>query len=268
MPRFPGAPLRTRDCGIRKRMSRRLYAAHRILAAVAFFQLAVWSISGFLFAVLPEASVRGAQVPKAHDAPLLTAADVMPPALALKCFQENGLSEVFRIELRGMPHGTYYLGRGKEGVLRINSTTCKPAPVDSIEAEAASRRDQPGAPAVRAVSLIEKAPIEYRGKPLPAYRVEMADAAETVVYVDAKTGDVTARRTGTWRTFDFLYGLHIMSYETRDGLNNPLLVAAAGLAVLTVVSGIALWAMRIFRWVRRRGAKGEANAGADVTAAG
>jgi hypothetical protein len=63
---------------------------------------------------------------------------------------------------------------------------------------------------------------------------------------------VTARRTGAWRAFDFLYGIHIMRYETREGLNQPLLIGAGALAVLTISSGFVLWIIRLARWLKKR----------------
>jgi hypothetical protein len=237
-------------------MSRRLYAAHRWVAALAFLQLAVWSTSGLLFALLPEDRVRGAQVPHAHEAPLGASVDVVTPSAAAACLAASGTGELHRLELRATPAGLFYVGRSRDGVARLDARTCKAAPVGREEAEATARRDQPGEPAVHAAELVEKAPVEYRGKPVPAWRVELADADATAVYVDARTGDVTARRTGTWRTFDFLYGIHIMRWETREGLNHPLLIGAAALAVITVFSGLMLWIVRFARWISKvRGAR-------------
>lgn len=232
-------------------MSRRLYAAHRWVAAITFLQFAVWTLSGLIFAALPEESVAGTPVAHAHEAPL-AAADVVSPAAAAACFAALGMPELHRLELRATPAGLFYLGRSQGGVQRLDARTCKAAPVGREEAEAAARRDQPGAPAVRSAELIQEAPIEYRTRPLPAWRVELSDAAETNVYVDARSGDVTARRNGTWRKFDFFYSLHIMQYRTREGIHHPLLILAASLALLTVWSGLVLWVVRFFRWWKSR----------------
>lgn len=76
------------------------------------------------------------------------------------------------------------------------------------------------------------------------------------MYVDATTGDVKALRNGTWRTYDFLWSLHIMDCRGRDDFNNVLLIGAAALAVLTVASGAAVW---MARWIRRRRRPGGAS---------
>ncbi len=92
--------------------------------------------------------------------------------------------------------------------------------------------------------------IEYRGKPLPAWRVALADGAGTVVYVSATTGEVTARRNDVWRAYDFLWSLHVMDYRERESGNHPLLLGAGLLALLTIGSGAVLWAIRFSRWLR------------------
>jgi hypothetical protein len=48
------------------------------------------------------------------------------------------------------------------------------------------------------------------------------------------------RRHRFWRWFDFLFMLHIMDYETRENVNNPLLRGATVLAATTAVSGLWL----------------------------
>ena len=135
------------------------------------------------------------------------------------------------------------------------------------EAEAAASRDQQGSPAVRATTLVTEGGLEYRdcgyvSCGLPAYRVALADAAGTVVYVDATTGDVTARRNDRWRTYDFLWSLHIMDYRGREDFNHLLIRGAALLALGTVLSGIVLLVLRLSGWVRRRRSRGEAGASA------
>jgi hypothetical protein len=234
-------------------MSRRLYALHRWLSAIAFLQLVVWTMTGLFFAVVPMSRVHGEHVEGAHELPIGPGPGALSPTSAMACFAAMGISEVSRLELRALPAGLFYIARRHDGAARIDARTGAYAPVEQAEAESTARRDQPGDLVVRSAERIEKAGVEYRGKPLPAWRVALADEAGTVVYVDARTGEITARRNDTWRTYDFLWSLHIMSYDTREGFNHPLIIGAASLAVLTVLSGIVLWGIRLARWVRRRG---------------
>ncbi len=95
----------------------------------------------------------------------------------------------------------------------------------------------------------EANPVELR-RGHPAWRAAFAD--DTHIYVDAETGDVLALRTGLWRTFDFMWGLHIMDLGEREGSSHPLLIAFAGLSLLMVLLGLIVlpWRYMRKRWRR------------------
>ena len=56
----------------------------------------------------------------------------------------------------------------------------------------------------------DKAPREY-GREGPVWRIDFKKPDAASFYVDATTAEVKAVRTGLWRTFDFMWGLHIMA---------------------------------------------------------
>jgi len=58
---------------------------------------------------------------------------------------------------------------------------------------------------------------------------EKPDAAS--FYVDAKTAEIKAVRTGLWRTFDFMWGLHIMDWSNRENFNSWWIKTVAALSV-------------------------------------
>lgn len=229
-------------------MNRRLYALHRWLSAAAFLQLAIWTASGAIFAFLPIETVRGPFVENAHLGTLDASSVLLPP----EALARAAISEPFELALRASATGQFWIVRAKGRTLRFDAATGAPAPVTRDEAIATARRDQAGAPAARAATLLGSAPVEYRGKPVPAWRVELEGAAGTVVYVDATTEEVTARRSDLWRTHDFFWSLHIMDYRERETFNHWLLRGAALFALVTVMSGLALWVVRASRWLGAR----------------
>ncbi len=91
---------------------------------------------------------------------------------------------------------------------------------------------------VISAALIEVAPNEYRGGPLPAWQINFED--DVVLYLDSRTAKLHAVRTTKWRVFDFLWMLHIMDYDEREDFNHPLLIIAASFGVLTSLSGLLL----------------------------
>ena len=61
------------------------------------------------------------------------------------------------------------------------------------------------------------------------------------VYVDAMSGEVVAIRSDSWRTWDFLWGTHIMDYAERENIDNLLLKIFSLLALVSAMSGIILF---------------------------
>jgi uncharacterized iron-regulated membrane protein len=230
-------------------MHRRLLAIHRWVSLFAFLQLLAWTTSGLFFSATSERAVKSSVVAKAHDR-ALEAEQVTTPVDVVAQLSPDRRALVRKIELYRHPEiGLVYIVRGEGFAERFDAKSATALLVSEEEAIATARRDQEGQPGMRSVALIRDAPIEYRGRPLPAFRVVLGDDESTVVYIDASTGEVTARRTDTWRVYDFLWSLHIMDYSDREDFRSPLLVAFAVIALATAISGCALWIVRL---VRRR----------------
>jgi len=90
-------------------------------------------------------------------------------------------------------------------------------------------------------------PIELR-RPIAAWQVAMDDG--THFYVDAGSGAIVARRTGWWRFYDLMWGVHIMDLKTREDAHNPLTIGFAIAALAMCVLALVLLPMTIRR--RRR----------------
>ena len=233
-------------------MNRFLYAAHRWLSALALSQLAVWILTGLFFASCSIESVRGEHVEIDRRLDPEDAAALLAPSTALAVAAGTG-APVDTLELRRTPEGPVWIARGPHhAALRLDARTGAARPVSRTEAENVARADQRGAPAAVEALLVEHdAPVEYRDHPLPAWRVQLSDGRGTVIWVDARTADVTARRNDLWRWYDFFWSLHIMDYRGRESFHHPLLIVAAALATLAVVSGATLWIVRLLRRIRR-----------------
>ncbi|MEO6582314.1 MAG: PepSY domain-containing protein [Sphingomicrobium sp.] len=91
-------------------------------------------------------------------------------------------------------------------------------------------------------------PMELR-RPLAAWRVAMDDG--THFFVDAGSGAIVARRTGWWRFYDLMWGLHIMDLKTREDAHNPLTIGFAIAALVMSLLALVLLPMTT-RWRRRK----------------
>jgi len=228
-------------------MNRRLYAVHRWISLLALAQLLVWTATGLFFAVVPIGWVRGEdRAARATAAPIAWERVGALPAKALAGAEE--------VVLRVVDGRALLLARAEGGARRwaVDAETGGVVALDAAAAERIARADQAGAPAVLGVERIEAAAGEYRGRPVPAWRVDLDDGRGTKVYVDAVTGAVTARRNAIWRVYDFLWGLHIMDYGAREDFNHPWLVAFAVLGLATALSGAVVWTARARRRVSSR----------------
>lgn len=111
----------------------------------------------------------------------------------------------------------------------------------SVDRERAIRLAQAvyaGRAEVGAVTLIESDPPQEIGaRALPLWRIDFADSWGTSLYLSATTGELVTRRHTLWRIFDFFWMLHIMDYDERSDINNPLLRVVSVLTLLLVVSG-------------------------------
>lgn len=226
-------------------MNRTLYAIHRWVSLAALLQLLVWTGTGLFFAVTPIEKVRGEDrtaAPPVAAVPWERVGALPVAALA-------GAEEVLLRVVDGRP---LLVARGPGGRRwAVDAESGRAAGFDAAAAERIARADQAGSPPARPAARIEEAPVEYRGRPLPAWRVDLDDGRGTRVYVDALTGAVTARRNGLWRLYDLLWGFHIMDWGGRESFNNLWLVAFAALGLLTAATGSVVWVARAARALRR-----------------
>lgn len=122
-------------------------------------------------------------------------------------------------------------------------------PYDAVAAERIVRSAWRGEKSVKATTQKVRAEsTEYRGG-LPAWRVAMSDPENTSVFVEANTGRIAAVRNGTWRLYDFFWGLHIMDWKNHENFNSWWLL---GFAIGGLVLGLAGTVLLFMRWPFRR----------------
>ena len=97
-------------------------------------------------------------------------------------------------------------------------------------------------------------PLELR-RAMDGWRVRMDD--NTHFYVDGGSGEIVAKRTGWWRIYDFMWGLHIMDLQGREETSNPWIVTFGALSLGMVLLALTLLPMTI----RRRNGNGNGRNG-------
>ncbi|MFL2503331.1 MAG: hypothetical protein ACJ0Q1_10560 [Luminiphilus sp.] len=210
---------------------RKLRRWHRLVALVTSCQLLLWTLSGLYFAFVDIDYVRGHQFKRSPSSTQLDLSSLQTGVVSAKkvVIQERLTGELIVgvqaddgtqwLDEQGVP--IIALTPAQALTLGNERTVIKPDQVEWVDT------DIPGS--------------EYRGAPLPQWRLWRADDPDRVAYVDAMSGDVTVVRHDAWRWWDFLWSLHIMSYEDRDTIGTWLLRIFSLLALATAVLGVWLF---------------------------
>ena len=189
----------------------------------------LWFASGLLMSILPIERVRGEHlVARDSGETLAPAQQLVSPAAVLRAALT-------------MTDGTVRMHDARSGspMARIDARF-------AVKIATAAYRGT-GAPAAAAM-LVRAASTEFRGK-LPVWRVQFEDAETTRVFVSPDSGRIVGVRTGTWRLYDFFWGLHIMDWKNHENFNTPWMMAFAAGGLILAVAGVVLLYMR---WPRRR----------------
>ena len=234
--------------GRRARLHQFASKTHKSLAIIIGIQLLLWFASGTVMSFLPIDKVHGDHlVDRTIVAPIPAGMSLASPAALTKSAGAPVTSLTYRM-LLGRPIVELTTAKGIR--LADATTGAMMPPATAAQAEAVARAAWRGdARPTASVERIERASPEYRGA-LPAWRVAFDDADDTCVFVAGDTGRIAAVRTGTWRLYDFFWGLHIMDWKNHADFNTPWLLAfAIGGLVFWIGGAVLLW----MRWpIRRR----------------
>lgn len=226
---------------------------HKWLALIVGIQIILWFASGLFMAHFPIEKVRGEdQMREAAPATFAPAQVSRQIAAALP----PGLAGVSRIEVRpvlGQPVLQLDWPDGRPQLFDA-ATGRRLSPLPAAMAVELARADYAGEGKPRGAVLVDEKSTEYRGA-LPAWRVDFEDSRDTSIYVAADTAKVTARRTDLWRTYDFLWGLHIMDWKNHEDFNSWWLWLASLVALIGGMAGMVMMPNSLkatFRRMRRR----------------
>jgi hypothetical protein len=235
---------------ISPRLARRIASIHKWLGLLVGLQLVVWTASGLFFAAIHITDIRGESLvhPAGHVAPMDGARIKFSSSDALKAVAEDRPIEVALRPLAGEP---VYEVRGEIGTFLVSAETGERIVVDEARARALAQEKWIAEDAIIGAELMEVAPKES-GLPGEAWAVSFKGEGHPTLYVSAVNGRVSAPRTDLWRTYDFLWQLHLMDWGLNENFNTPWMVAAALLALSTVLFGIALLVHRFTRGLIRK----------------
>ncbi len=233
-------------------MAKRLlfYRVHVWLSWFVGLQIVIWVATGLFMAASPIETVRGEHLARKPETIDLRGVTVQLPG-DIAAREKKPVERLLLKTWLGRP--TYEIHYAGGGAALVDAVSGKRlSPLTGIAAEMAARAVYAGRePEATATRVDPKAiPLELR-RDEPAWAVRFHSAVVstggTIFYVSAETGEVLARRTGRWRLYDLMWGLHIMDYGGRTNFNTPWLIVLSVLSLVSVVVGGALLFMRK-RW--------------------
>jgi hypothetical protein len=231
----------------RHRLHKTASRIHRWLALIVGAQLLIWFTSGALMSFLPIGTVRGEHlVDRDSVAPLPPGVRFADPGK----FSARAGAPVTAIRWHMIgSRAVAEVTSGKKVQLFDAESGAPLPPIDGALATAIANAGWKSAakPSSKPTRISSESS-EYRGA-LPAWRIDFDDPDSTRVFVAADTGKITAVRTGTWRLYDFFWGLHIMDWKNHENFNTPWLLA---FALGGLFLGLAGSVLLFLRWPFRR----------------
>jgi len=224
-------------------MRRIWFQLHKWTGLIIGLQVLAWIGSGLYMTFVPIETVRGEHNIRKVEAPDLRESDVKGfPAQALKALPGK-VSRVELVHVDGRPVWRVDVD-GKPAAMVDDRSGEVLSPLSEAAATRIAAADFAGMGKIVSVKLLESnPPIEFRGD-LPVWQFSFDDSDSTNLYVSPLSGKVVARRSSTWRVYDFLWSLHIMDYRDRTDFNNWLVVMSAAVALILTISGIVILAYR------------------------
>ena len=181
--------------------------------------------------------------PANHLTPVNMAQVKINSTEALNAVAEDRPFEVILRSLAGTP---VYEVRAEIGTFLVSAESGDRVEIDEAFARKIASATWVQPTPIRAMVELEKAPREstVSGN---VWAAHFEGEGDPTLYISAVNGRTSNPRTDLWRTYDFLYGLHLMDYTDHENFNTPWMVATAILALSTVLFGVALLVHRFTR---------------------
>jgi uncharacterized iron-regulated membrane protein len=208
---------------------------HKWLGLFIGLQVVVWSLSGLYMTVVHIDTIHGDHLIRHAPERSVDARALADPVAIATAHDAQSIRLGW---LRGNP--IYVVKRSTDELAIDAKTGAATQQPTEAEIRALAKAIYTGNDPIASADLIMDIPGEIRGRKPPLWRVEFDQWNKPTLYLSPATGELVSRRHELWRIFDFVWMLHIMDYDERENVNNPLLRTFTWGAVLMALSGVWL----------------------------
>ena len=205
---------------------------HKWLGLFIGLQVVIWSLSGLYMTAVHIDIIHGDHLVRPAPVRGIDAARLRDPIAVAAA---NGADDARLAWIRNRPVYVLPTEAGEKVVDARSGGSI--APPSETEIRSIARATYTGDGQIASAELINHIPGEIRGRKPPLWRVQFDHWNKPTLYFSPTTGELVTRRHELWRIFDFVWMLHIMDYDERENVNNPLLRVFTWGAVLMVLSG-------------------------------
>lgn len=215
---------------------------HKWLALVVGVQALLWTLTGVYMVVVHIDIIHGDHLVRAPKVEPFDLSGLAPPSQILA--SASGTSEVRLQRLFDQP---VWRAETPQGLRLFDARSGTPLPaLTETQVREQARRIYTGNGKIVSVRLLTKAPQEMQSRKPPYWQVEFEGWNRPTLYLSPTTGELISRRHALWRVFDFAWMLHIMDYDERSDVNNPLLRVATWSVFAMALTGawLLIWSFK------------------------
>jgi uncharacterized iron-regulated membrane protein len=212
---------------------------HKWLALFVGIQVVLWTVTGFYMVTVHIDYIHGDHLVRAPSAEPFDMGQMVAPAAILASYPQA--TELRLHRFLGQP---VWRADTAEAPILLDGRTGKRLPELSLEqVRQSALQIYTGDPTIVSMKRLTQSPIEMQTRKPPYWQVEFKGWNRPTLYISPTTGELISRRHNLWRIFDFAWMLHIMDYDERSNVNNPLLRIATWSAFAMAISGawLLLW---------------------------